>query len=152
VVFPPRLIIVLRNIAEGAEYTFKIMLVLESNVVLNECDTSRPSVVRYGCACHIHLQSRLLATNTYHRHRFRLLGEILMESRCPVIRKKDCAAHFQPLLLSFLSVGSSPTFPAHRRHVPTILCCRTKAAIFLAKKPSSRNPATISLTAVDSLV
>jgi hypothetical protein len=45
-VFVPRLIVVPRGIAEGVENTFKIMLVLESNVLLDNCDTSRPPVVR----------------------------------------------------------------------------------------------------------
>jgi hypothetical protein len=55
--FPPSFIIVLCNIPEGAENTFKVMLVLKANVVLNQCDASRPSVFRNGCACHIHLRS-----------------------------------------------------------------------------------------------
>jgi hypothetical protein len=59
IVFAPGLIIVPCPIAEGAEDTFKVMLVLESNVLLNNCDAIRPSVLRYRCACHIHLQSRL---------------------------------------------------------------------------------------------
>jgi hypothetical protein len=58
VVFSPWLIIVLCRIAEGAENTFKVMLVLKSNVLLDNRDTRRPSVSRNRCACHVHLRSR----------------------------------------------------------------------------------------------
>jgi hypothetical protein len=56
-VLPPSLIIVLCSIAERAENTFKVMLVLKSNVLLDKCDTSGPSVFQNGCACHIQLRS-----------------------------------------------------------------------------------------------
>jgi hypothetical protein len=39
IVFAPRLVIVSGSMAEGAEDTFKVMLVLKTNVLLNECDT-----------------------------------------------------------------------------------------------------------------
>jgi hypothetical protein len=48
-----------RVVAEGTENTFKVMLVLKSNVLLNNGDTSRPFVFRKRCAGHSHLQSRL---------------------------------------------------------------------------------------------
>jgi hypothetical protein len=54
--FAPRLVIVPRGVTEGAENTLKVMLVLKSNVLLNNCDASRPSVVRKKCACHSHLR------------------------------------------------------------------------------------------------
>jgi len=57
--FLPRLIIVLCNISEGAENAFKIVLVLKSNMVLNQSNTSRPSILRNRCACHIHLPSSM---------------------------------------------------------------------------------------------
>src|SRR5882724_1211056 len=41
-VFAPRLIIVPCSVSEGAENAFKIMFVLQSNVLLNNRDTSRP--------------------------------------------------------------------------------------------------------------
>jgi hypothetical protein len=68
-VVTPWLIIIPCSIAKGAENAFKIMLVLKSNVLLNNCDTSRLFVIRNRCACHIHLPSlRYLgetqATNT----------------------------------------------------------------------------------------
>ena len=53
VVLVPGLIIVPCGIAEGAENTFKVMLVFQSHVLLNHCDASRPSVLRNRCACHI---------------------------------------------------------------------------------------------------
>jgi hypothetical protein len=40
----PGLIVVPGSIAEGAENTFKVMLVLELNMLLNQSDTSRRSV------------------------------------------------------------------------------------------------------------
>jgi hypothetical protein len=57
--FAPRLIIVLWVITEGAENTFKVMLVLQSNVLFNSFDTSRLSVFRKKCACHTQRLSRL---------------------------------------------------------------------------------------------
>jgi hypothetical protein len=59
IVFAPRLVIVPRVVTEGSENTFKVMLVLKSNVLLNNGDTSRPFVFRNRCAGHSHLQSRL---------------------------------------------------------------------------------------------
>jgi hypothetical protein len=50
-VFAPRLIIVPCGIAERAQNTFKVMLVLKSDVLLDNCDTSRPPVFRNECAC-----------------------------------------------------------------------------------------------------
>ena len=58
IVFAPRLIIVARTIAEGAENTFQVMLVLKSDVVLNQSDTRQYSVVWNRRGCHIHLRSR----------------------------------------------------------------------------------------------
>jgi hypothetical protein len=46
IVFSPWLIVVLCRVAEGAENTFKVMLVLKSNVLLDNCDTSRHPVPR----------------------------------------------------------------------------------------------------------
>ena len=46
IVFAPGLIIVACRIAEGGQYTFKVVLVLESNVLLNHCDASRSAVCR----------------------------------------------------------------------------------------------------------
>lgn len=58
-VFAPSFIVVPRRIAEGAENAFQVMLVLQSNVLLDNCDTSRRSVLRNRCASQIHLRSRL---------------------------------------------------------------------------------------------
>src|SRR5438132_452700 len=51
-------------ITEGAENSFKVMFVLKSNVLLNNCGASRLPVFlcsgrRNRCACHMHLHSRL---------------------------------------------------------------------------------------------
>ncbi len=54
-VFAPSFIIVACRIAEGAENTLQVMLVLKSNVPLNKFDTSRLSIFRNRCACHNHL-------------------------------------------------------------------------------------------------
>jgi hypothetical protein len=56
IVLLPRLIIVARSIAEGAEHAFKIVLVLQSNMLLDNCDASRNSVFWKGCAGHVHSQ------------------------------------------------------------------------------------------------
>jgi hypothetical protein len=40
VVFAPRLVIVPCGISEGAENAFKVMLVLQSNVLCNDCDAN----------------------------------------------------------------------------------------------------------------
>jgi len=40
-VFAPRFVVVPCSIAEGAENTFEVMLILKSNVLLDHCDTSR---------------------------------------------------------------------------------------------------------------
>ena len=53
VVFTPRLILVECGITESAENTFEVVLVLTSDVLLNECDTSRLPFVRYGCSCQL---------------------------------------------------------------------------------------------------
>jgi len=62
IVLSPRLIIVPSGIAKGSENTFKVMLVFQSNVLLNNCDTRRPrvfvSISRNRCAGHMHLRSR----------------------------------------------------------------------------------------------
>jgi hypothetical protein len=52
VVVAPRLVVIARGIAEGAENAFQIMRVLKSNVLLNQCDPSRRSIFRKRCACH----------------------------------------------------------------------------------------------------
>jgi hypothetical protein len=44
IVLSPRLIIVPSGIAKGSENTFKVMLVFQSNVLLDNCDTRRPRV------------------------------------------------------------------------------------------------------------
>jgi hypothetical protein len=63
IVLSPRFIIVPSGIAKGSENTFKVMLVFQSNVLLDNCDTCRPrvfvSVSRNRCAGHMHLRSRL---------------------------------------------------------------------------------------------
>ena len=43
--FVPRLVVVPCSITEGAEHTFKVMLILKSNVLLNDGDTSRPPLL-----------------------------------------------------------------------------------------------------------
>ena len=70
VVIAPRFIVILCGRAEGTENTFEIVLVLESNVLLNQGDTGRVSflenifgsisrrISRNGCTCHVHLPSR----------------------------------------------------------------------------------------------
>ena len=57
-VFAPRFIVVACALAEGAENAFQVMLVLQSKVLLDHCDTSRLSVFRKRCASHVHLQLR----------------------------------------------------------------------------------------------
>ena len=53
--FAPRLVIVPRRIPESAENAFKVMFVLKSNMLLNQCGTTRGSVFRKRCACQRHL-------------------------------------------------------------------------------------------------
>src|ERR1700722_9273985 len=57
IVFTPRLVIVARSIAEGLQNTFKVMLILKSNVPLDKGDPRRPPVLRNRCAGHMHLRS-----------------------------------------------------------------------------------------------
>jgi hypothetical protein len=60
IVFAPRLVVILRRIAEGLENSFQVMLVLQPNVLLDNCDTRLTRIVLcfgvYGnrCARHIH--------------------------------------------------------------------------------------------------
>jgi hypothetical protein len=58
IVFAPRFVIVARTIAEGAENPFQVMLVLKSDVVLNQRDSRQHSVVWNRRSCHIHLRMR----------------------------------------------------------------------------------------------
>jgi hypothetical protein len=58
IVFAPRFVIVARTIAEGAENPFQVMLILKSDVVLNQRDSRQHSVVWNRRGCHIHLRSR----------------------------------------------------------------------------------------------
>jgi hypothetical protein len=45
-VFAPRRVVVACSIAEGAKNAFEVMLILKSNVLLDQCDTSRHFVLR----------------------------------------------------------------------------------------------------------
>ena len=56
IMFTPRLIVVPRSIAEGAENAFQVMLVFQSNVLLNNCNARQSRIFicvsRNRCACH----------------------------------------------------------------------------------------------------
>jgi hypothetical protein len=66
IVLSPRLIIVLRSIAKGAEHPFKVMLVLQPNVLLNSGETSRTLIFQNRDVCLI-LRYFLLSLGFSHR-------------------------------------------------------------------------------------
>src|SRR5262249_25723097 len=53
----PRFFIVARSFAEGPKHTFQIMLVLESDVLLNNCNASGHALIRSGWGGHSHLRA-----------------------------------------------------------------------------------------------
>src|ERR1700733_3790585 len=59
IVFSPRLVVIMCGITERTKNSFKIMLIFQPDVLLNNCDASRPLIVGNRFAGHIHL----------HRHR-----------------------------------------------------------------------------------
>src|SRR6202041_3750751 len=75
IVFTPRLVIVARSIAEGLQNTFKVMLVLKSNVLLDKRDTRRTPVLRNRCAGHMHLRSDFILASQNIRDRVPFLVE-----------------------------------------------------------------------------
>ena len=52
IMIAPCLVVVARSISESAENAFQIVLVLKSNVLLNQSNPSRRSLFRKRCACH----------------------------------------------------------------------------------------------------
>src|ERR1700723_4420026 len=75
IVFTPRLVIVARSIAEGLQNTFKVMLILKSNVLLDKRDPHRPPVLRNRCAGHMHLRSDFILASQNIRDRVPFLVE-----------------------------------------------------------------------------